>query len=125
MLKLGTRRRHISYTPLRTHSFHLLQRKNYHVKQIDALARQLDPRVKQVMASLSGAHEVVLIAGSDGTYASDIRPLVRLNVQVIAEENGKREIGSSGGGGRTDYLYFSSELIENMYLKPSIKHCSI
>jgi TldD protein len=81
------------------------------LKQIDALARQRDSRVKQVIASLSGSHEVVMVAASDGTYAADIRPLVRINVQVIAEQNGRREGGSSGGGGRSDYAYFTPEII--------------
>lgn len=82
------------------------------LKQIDALARQRDPRITQVIASLSGSYEVVLIACSDGTYAADVRPLVRLSVQVIAEHNGEREVGVSGGGGRSDYLYFTPELIQ-------------
>jgi TldD protein len=68
--------------------------------KIDAYARRLDPRVKQVMASLAAVHEVVLIAASDGTLAADVRPLVRMNVSVIVEQNGRREQGYSGGGGR-------------------------
>jgi TldD protein len=79
------------------------------LKEIDVLARSLDPRVRQVMASLSSVYEVVLIAASDGTYAEDIRPLVRINVSVIAEENGRREQGFSGGGGR----YTFQELLKN------------
>jgi TldD protein len=68
--------------------------------KIDADTRRIDPRVKQVMASLSAVHEVVLIASSDGTLAADVRPLVRMNVSVIVEQNGRREQGYSGGGGR-------------------------
>jgi TldD protein len=68
--------------------------------KIDADTRRIDPRVKQVMASLSAVHEVVLIAASDGTLAADVRPLVRVNVSVIVEQNGRREQGYSGGGGR-------------------------
>jgi TldD protein len=79
------------------------------LRDIDHLARSLDPRVFQVMASLSSVYEVVLIAGSDGTYAQDVRPLVRINVTVIVEENGRREQGSSGGGGR----YSFQELLKN------------
>lgn len=82
------------------------------LKQIDALARQRDSRVKQVIASLAGVHEVVLIASSDGTYTADIRPLVRVNIQIIAEHNGRRESGSAGGGGRTDYTFFTPEVIQ-------------
>jgi TldD protein len=68
--------------------------------RIDADTRRVDPRVKQVMASLTAVHEVILVAASDGTLAADVRPLVRLNVSVIVEQNGRREQGYSGGGGR-------------------------
>jgi TldD protein len=68
--------------------------------RIDADTRRVDPRVKQVMASLAAVHEVVLIASSDGTLAADVRPLVRINVSVIVEHGGRREQGYSGGGGR-------------------------
>jgi TldD protein len=68
--------------------------------RVDRETRRLDPRVKQVMASLAAVHEVVLIASSDGTLAADVRPLVRVNVSVIVEQNGRREQGYSGGGGR-------------------------
>ena len=68
--------------------------------RIDAQTRRIDPRVKQVMASLAAVHEVVLIASSDGTLTADVRPLVRINVSVIVEQNGRREQGYSGGGGR-------------------------
>src|SRR5258705_2700026 len=68
--------------------------------KIDADTRRVDPRVKQVMASLAAVHEVVLIASSDGTLTADVRPLVRVNVSVIVEQNGRREQGYSGGGGR-------------------------
>jgi TldD protein len=68
--------------------------------KVDADTRRIDPRVKQVMASLAAVHEVVLIASSDGTLTADVRPLVRLNVSVIVEQNGRREQGYSGGGGR-------------------------
>ncbi|HLQ25264.1 MAG TPA: metalloprotease TldD [Acidiferrobacterales bacterium] len=76
------------------------------LEQVEVEARKQDARVKQVMASLSGSQEVVLIVRSDGTLAADIRPLVRLNVTVIAEHNGRREQGSAGGGGRYAYQYF-------------------
>jgi TldD protein len=69
----------------------------------DREARAADPAVHQVIASLSGTHEVVLVAASDGTLAADVRPLVRLNVSVIVERDGRREQGSAGGGGRYDY----------------------
>ncbi len=71
--------------------------------KIDAAARARDPRVKQVTAALSGVWSVVEIVRADGFIASDIRPLVRLNVSIVAEQNGRRETGSFGMGGR--YLY--------------------
>ena len=74
--------------------------------QVEAHARQVDSRVKQVIASLSGVYETVLVSASDGTYGTDVRPLVRLNCSVLVEENGKRERASAGGGARTDYSYF-------------------
>lgn len=74
--------------------------------EIEAHARAQDKRVTQVIVSLSGIYEKVLVAASDGTFATDIRPLVRLNCSVLVEESGKRERGSSGGGARTDYSYF-------------------
>lgn len=87
------------------------------LKEMDALARARDPRVKKVIASMSGSYEVVLVAGSDGTYAADVRPLVRLNIQVIAEEKGRRETGSAGGGGRSDYIYFTPAVIKEYVIK--------
>lgn len=73
------------------------------LQQVDRWARAADPRVVQVMASLSAAYDLVLVAASDGTFAADIRPLVRMNVSVIAEQGGRRENGSSGFGGRSDF----------------------
>ena len=82
------------------------------LERVDRLARAKDPRVVQVLASLAGEYEVVLVAGSDGRHAADVRPLVRLSVQVIAEQNGRRETGSAGGGGRFDYAYFSDAVVQ-------------
>ena len=80
--------------------------------KVEKLARSKDPRVKQVMAGLAGEYDVVLVARSDGVIAGDVRPLVRLSVTVIVEQNGRREMGSSGGGGRYNYAYFTDQLIE-------------
>lgn len=80
--------------------------------QVDQLARARDPRVTQVMAALAAEYEVILVARPDGLLAADIRPLVRLSVSVIAESNGRREQGSSGGGGRYDYRYFTDALLK-------------
>ena len=79
------------------------------LKQLDAEARQQDSRVREVIVSLAGVHEVVMVAVSDGTLAADVRPLVRCNVTVIVEQDGRREQASSGGGGRSDYGFFLDE----------------
>jgi len=76
------------------------------LRRIDQEARRLDPRVEQVIVSLVGAHDVIMVAGQDGSLHADIRPLVRLNVSVIVQHQGRREQGSYGGGGRKDYRYF-------------------
>ena len=74
------------------------------LEEIDAYARACDPRVKQVMASCVSEHRNVLIVGSDGRFASDVRPLIRLNVQVIVQAaEGHREVGYQGMGGRRDF----------------------
>ncbi|OYT90736.1 MAG: metalloprotease TldD [Burkholderiales bacterium PBB3] len=80
--------------------------------KVEKLARAKDPRVIQVMAGLASEYDVVLVARADGTIAADVRPLVRLSVSVIAEQKGRRESGSSGGGGRFGLAYFSDEQIE-------------
>jgi len=76
------------------------------LEHIDQYARSLDPRIIQVTASLSGSYERMMVLGSDGTLMADIRPLVRCSVSVIAEQGDRRERGSSGAGGREDYLRF-------------------
>ena len=76
------------------------------LEQIDREARSLDSRITQVMASLSASHDIVLVMASDGTLAGDVRPLVRLNVSVIIEQDGRREQGYAGGGGRFAYTEF-------------------
>ena len=73
------------------------------LERVDAHARKTDPRVQQVVVSISGSHTVVLVANTDGTLAADVRPLVRLNVSVIVEQDGHREKGYSGYGGRYGY----------------------
>lgn len=82
------------------------------LEQIERIARAKDPRIVQVMAGLAGEYDVVLVVRSDGVIAADLRPLVRLSLTVIAEQNGRREMGSAGGGGRYDFGYFSEALLE-------------
>ena len=81
------------------------------LERIEKLARAKDPRVVQVMAGLAGEYDVMLVARSDGVIAADVRPLVRISVTVIAEQNGRREMGGSGGGGRYAYGYFTDDLL--------------
>jgi len=81
------------------------------LERVEKLARAKDPRVVQVMAGLAAEYDVVLVARADGTLAADVRPLVRLSVTVIAEQNGRREVGSSGGGGRFGFGYFQDDVM--------------
>jgi TldD protein len=84
--------------------------------KVETLARAKDPRVTQVMAGLAGEYDVVLVARADGTLAADVRPLVRLSVTVIAEQTVagtvRREMGSSGGGGRFGLAYFDDAIVQ-------------
>ncbi len=82
------------------------------LEKVEKLARAKDPRVVQVMAGVAAEHDVVLVARADGTRAADVRPLVRLSVTVIAEQNGRREVGTGGGGGRFGLGYFQDAQIE-------------
>jgi len=82
------------------------------LERIERIARAKDPRVVQVMAGLAGEYDVVLVVRSDGALAADVRPLVRLSVTVIAEQDGRREVGSAGGGGRYGYGYFDDAMLE-------------
>ncbi|WP_428421014.1 metalloprotease TldD [Methylibium sp.] len=81
------------------------------LERVEKMARARDPRVVQVMAGLAGEYDVVLVARADGTLAADVRPLVRLSLTVIAEQNGRREMGSGGGGGRFGLGYFQDGVI--------------
>ncbi len=81
--------------------------------RLEGYARALDPRVTQVIASLAGEYEVVLIARLDGRLAADVRPLTRVSLQVIVEQDGRREQGTAGGGGRFDYSHFSDAVLQD------------
>ena len=82
------------------------------LEKLEHIARALDPRVKQVMASLSGEYDVVMVQRADGQRVADVRPLVRLGITVIVEQAGRREQGNAGGGGRTDYRYFTDAILQ-------------
>lgn len=89
--------------------------------QVNAEARRLDPRVCEVSASLAAAQDTVLVLGDDGQLNADIRPLIRLNVSVIVEQDGRREQGASGGGARTDLGYFLAEERALNYAREAVR----
>lgn len=84
------------------------QQKTELLKQLDAYIRTKEPLVKEVSVSLSGVYEQMLVAATDGTFAGDVRPLVRLSISVLAQKGERRERGSAGGGGRYGYDFFLS-----------------
>lgn len=95
------------------------------MQKVDAEARRLDPRVKQVIVSLAGVYETVLVFNSDGTLGADVRPLVRMNVHVIIEQNQRREEGVSGGGARAGYEYFLENDRALYYAKEAVRQAVV
>ena len=81
------------------------------LERLESMARARDPHVIQVMAGLGAEYDVILVAGSDGRLAADVRPLVRLSLTVIAERGGRREMGHAGGGGRSGLAYFTDDVL--------------
>jgi TldD protein len=95
------------------------------LQSIDRQTRKLDSRVQQVMASLAGVHEIMLVCSSDGVLAADVRPLVRLNVSVIVEDGDKREQGYTGGGGRFGYEYFTASDRPMEYAREAVRQALV
>jgi len=95
------------------------------LRQLDAEARRQDPRVREVVVSLTGVHEVVMVAVSDGTLAADVRPLVRCNVTVTVEQDGRREQASCGGGGRSDYSFFLEGDRATRYARDAVRQALV
>jgi TldD protein len=93
--------------------------------EIDAVTRELDKRVEQVVVSLSSSQELVLVASSDGTLAADVRPLIRLNVSVILEQDGQREQGYAGGGARADLHYFIDGDLPLEYAREAVRQAVV
>lgn len=93
--------------------------------KIDAEARSLSPHVTQVMASLAAVYEIVLIMNNQGEMVADIRPLVRINVTVIAEQGNRREQGVSGGGGRYGYQSFIDNHSASHHVKEAVRQALI
>ena len=100
-------------------------RKTALLNELEQKTRDLDSRVEQVIISLSSSQDLVLVAASDGTLASDIRPLVRLNVSVILEQDGRREQGYAGGGARTDLGYFVASDRAMEYAKEAVRQAVV
>ncbi|AAQ59770.1 metalloprotease TldD [Chromobacterium violaceum] len=94
------------------------------LEKVEKLAKAIDPRVIQVMAGLAMEYDVVYVARHDGVRAADVRPLVRMSVSVIAEQNGRREQGASGGGGRFDLAYFDDAVVER-YVREAVKQALV
>jgi TldD protein len=84
------------------------------LETLERYARAADPRVKQVIGRLSGEYDVVLVARADGGLAADVRPLVHLSITVIAEQDGRREQGHNGAGGRFGYAFYTDEILEQL-----------
>ena len=100
-------------------------RKTSLLLELDAATRALDSRVDQVVISMSSSQDLVLVAASDGTMAADVRPLVRLNVSVILEQDGRREQGYSGGGARADLGYFLDGDLPLEYAREAVRQAAV
>lgn len=94
------------------------------LEKLERAARAADPRVVQVMASISGEYEVIFVVRHDGHRAADVRPLTRVGVQVIVEQDGRRESGHVGGGGRFDYAYFTDDMVEG-YAREAVRQALV
>ncbi|WP_198245230.1 metalloprotease TldD [methane-oxidizing endosymbiont of Gigantopelta aegis] len=95
------------------------------LKNIEQQTRKLDPRIEEVMISLVGVYENILIASQDGALTADIRPLVRFNVTVIMAQDGRRESGSMGGGGRSDYSYFMQQDRAMAFAREAVRQAQV
>ena len=95
------------------------------MRQADAAARAADPRVSQVIVSLVAAHDIVLVMDSGGNMNGDVRPLVRMNVQVIVEQDGRREQGSSGGGARQSLEFFQQDDRAAGYAREAVRQALV
>jgi TldD protein len=122
---VGSGRPHDLYTLAEPPVTAALDRKVALLLEVDAAARALDPRVKQVIASLGSEDVIVLIATPSGFAVGDVRPLTRLNVTVIVEENGKREMGSYGGGGRVAFDFFLEEDRWRRFASEAVRQATI
>jgi len=95
------------------------------LRRVDSETRKLDSRIEEVIVSMVGVHEHILVARQDGSLVADVRPLVRMNVTVIVEQNGQREQGSMGGGGRSDYSYFIDQDTALAYGREAVRQALV
>ncbi len=95
------------------------------LRKVDTETRKLDARIEEVIVSLVGVHESVLIANQDGSLVADIRPLVRMGVTVIVVENGKREQSTMGGGLRADYGFYLEQERALEYGKEALRRALV
>lgn len=95
------------------------------LQRVDSYIRQKDNRIIQVSVSLAGEYETVLVMASDGHLAADVRPLIRFNVSLIVEQNGRRETGYAGGGGRYDYQYFLTDDLAFQYADEALRQALV
>ena len=101
------------------------EQKTTMLAEIEQATRDLDSRIEQVIIGLSSSQDLVLVAASDGTLASDVRPLIRLNVSVILEQDGRREQGYAGGGARSDLNYFLSGELPIEYAREAVRQAIV
>lgn len=91
------------------------------LKSADIEARKCDSRIVQVNVDLAGSYNVILVVATDGSFAADVRPMVRLNVSVLIEDNGRKECGSYGGGGRSSYQIFLENKLAEQYAREAVR----
>ncbi len=113
------------YTPVNPLNSLTDQEKVDLLHKIDSQTRQLDSRIEQVIISLVGVQEHILIANQGSSLTGDVRPLVRMNISVIVEENGRREQGSMGGGARSDYRYFLDQDRAFTYAQEAVRQALV
>ncbi len=95
------------------------------IERVEQEARRQDPRVKEVMVNLSGVHDIIMLVRQDGSLYADVRPLIRLNVTVVAEQNGRREMGSFGGGSRESYDFLLQEDRALTYAREAVRQALV
>jgi len=95
------------------------------LQRVDQYIRQKDTRIVQVNMSLLGEYETILVMGSDGHLAADVRPLVRMNISLVVEHQGRRESGFAGGGGRYDYRHFLENDLAFTYADEALRQALI